>query len=476
MDSQPAPSCPIARLPTELLLQIVRIARDDHDADIQTYSTSWRPRSRQNPVLAFSHVCRAWRQLAQTTGELWSSLYLDGEIDGAASEAKALWWQHRAAGGVAREGTEPAHDGGIRSIFITRAQDYATDDFAYLCESLDLIQLVRLRRAHISWMGGGPPVDEHRQLQSLFRFLLSSASTLVSLSLHTPSHLRILFSLPRFGATFSALNDLEIRSCKISSPASDAYLLPAFLPRYSGETDWAPLTSLRRLVLVGPIWRLRFRGGTVASPTLSSADVPSLEYAHLSSTTPPVHWDILSHSTGTLQHLALEDHFDHPTLPNPKITASFANLVSLKLTRSAPLVTRLFDLAIALPGGLAFDNLIDLALPGARLQQKYLDLFGAEFAPHLRTLDLSDTTAAPVQSTNGAFPTVLKLLHLPALETLIAYRVDWTSAALLFQTLEKGRLPRLSTLGTDLAFSPLEEWKVRDRGIELVSEEGDMED
>ncbi|BGP30849.1 hypothetical protein JCM10296v2_002608 [Rhodotorula toruloides] len=476
MDSQPALDCPIARLPTELLLQIVRIARDDHDADIQTYSTSWRPRSRQNPVLAFSHVCRAWRQLAETTGELWSSLYLDGEIDGAASEAKALWWQHRAAGGVAREKRELVHDGGISSIFITRAQDHATDDFAYLCESLDLIQLVRLRRAHISWMGGGPPVDEHRQLQSFFRFLISSASTLVSLSLHTPSHLRILFSLPRFGATFSVLTNLEIRSCKISSPASDAYLLPAFLPRYSGETDWAPLTSLRRLVLIGPIWRLRFRDGTVASPTLSSADVPFLEYAHLSSTTPPVHWDILSHSNGTLRHLALEDHFDHPTLPSPDIAASFAALVSLKLTRSAPLVTRLFDLAVNLPSGLVFDNLTDLALPGARLQQKYLNLFRGESAPHLRALDLSDTIAAPVPVSSGASATVLKLPRLPSLETLLAFRVDWTSSAILIETMEGGRLPRLSTFGTDLAFSLLEEWKVRDRGIELVREEGDTED
>ncbi|KAJ8296080.1 hypothetical protein OF846_001400 [Rhodotorula toruloides] len=476
MTRQPAPRCPIARLPTELLLQIVRIARDDHDADIQTYSTSWRPRSRQNPVLAFSHVCRAWRQLAETTGELWSSLYLDGEIDGAASEAKALWWQHRAAGGVAREGTEPARDGGIRSIFITRAQDYATDDFAYLCESLDLVQLVRLRRAHISWMGGGPPVDEHRQLQSFFRFLLSSAPTLTSLSLHTPSHLRILFSLPRFGATFSALTDLEVRSCKISSPASDAYLLPAFLPRYSGETDWAPLTSLRRLILVGPIWRLRFRDGTVASPTLSSADVPCLEYAHFSSTTPPVHWDILSHSNGTLRHLALEDHFDHPTLPNPDTAASFPNLVSLKLTRSAPLVTRLFDLAVSLPGALAFENLIELALPGARLQQKYLNLFGGDLAPHLRTLDLSDTTAAPLHPLNGDRPVSLNLPHLPALETLLAYRVDWTSPALILETMENGHLPRLSALGTDLTFSLLGEWKMRDRRIALVSEEGDVYD
>ncbi|GEM06709.1 hypothetical protein Rt10032_c02g0726 [Rhodotorula toruloides] len=350
------------------------------------------------------------------------------------------------------------------SIFITRAQDYVTDDFAYLCESLDLIQLVRLDRAHVSSMGGGQPVDEHRQLQSFFRFLVSSASTLTSLSLHTPSHLRILFSLPRFGATFSALTNLEIRSCKISSPASDAYLLPAFLPRYSGESDWAPLTSLRRLILVGPIWRLRFRDGTVASPTLSSADVPSLEYAHLSSTTPPVHWDILSHASGTLKHLILEDHLDHPALPTPDIASSFPNLVSLSLTRSAPLVTRLFSLAVTLPGTLPFDHLTDLALRGARLKQEYLELFGDEFAPYLRTINLSDTTSALPHSPRGASPVSLELPRLTALETLTAYRIDWSSSSLLVQTLESGRLPCLASLATDLPLTSLEEWKVRTAG------------
>lgn len=402
-----------------------------------------------------------------------------------------MWWKHRAAGTAAGEGAEPVQDAGIKTIFITRAQVYATDDFAYLCESLDLIQLVRLRRAHISWMGGGPPVDEHRQLQSFFRFLLSSASTLVSLSLHTPSHLRILFSLPRFGATFSSLSNLEIRSCKMSSPASDAYLLPAFLPRYSGEMDWAPLTSLRRLVLVGPIWRLRFRDGTVASPTVSYTDVPALEHVQLSSTMPPVHWEILSHATGTLRHLVLEDHMHYPNLNDPDIAASFPHLVSLKLTRSAPLVTRLFDLAISLSGGFVFDHLTHLALRGARLKQEYLDLFGEEGTPRLRALDLSGTTAEASQpfyaarppfvdlfrppAPGAARPTSLDLPRFLALESLVVYRVGWTTSSLVVEALESGRLPRLSSLGTDLAFSPLDDWKVRDCGIALETEEGEAD-
>lgn len=229
----------------------------------------------------------------------------------------------------------------MTGIVVTRAQDWSPDEFAYLCDAFDLMDLVQLRSARISWHGGGVASDEQRQLQSFLSLLVSSAATLASLTIHTPSQLRILFSLPRLGHTFARVEDLEVRAAKSSTPATDVYLVPSFLPRFAGEQDWAPLARLRRLVLVGPVWRLRFADGAVASPVLGCEDVPALEYAHLGATTPPAHWDLLSHGSDTLRHLVLEDfRTSHQHLPDPDVATVLPRLQTLRLVELAPRCNR----------------------------------------------------------------------------------------------------------------------------------------
>ncbi|GAA5943097.1 hypothetical protein JCM10213_006210 [Rhodosporidiobolus nylandii] len=468
----PAPEPPIARLPAELLLHIFAIARDAHDAGVPSFDSSsvfHLLRQRVNPILALSHTCRAWRALTDTQAELWGSLHLDGDVDGEGAEGKASWWAEKAQRlrGVGEHGEG---GGGITALHLTRVQDWSDDDFSYLCESLELVNHLRLRRVHVSWMGGGA-ADEHKQLLSFFRLLLPSARILTSLALHTSSHLRILFSLPRLGHTFSALSSLEIRSTKVSSPASDAYLVPAFLPRYNGESEWAPLAKLKRLVLVGPIWRLRYRDGTVASPTLAAEDVPALEYAHLSSTSPQVHWDMLSHAAGSLKHLHLEDWFDQPHLPDPDlVSGSFCRLTSISLRRCAPLATRLLNLALQTPG-LTWPNLAELDLSSARLSQEQLELFGGDRASELQKLDLSDSTSAEESG-------VLDLPTLPALRALALFRVGWIAPKRLSdEVVHRGRTVRLEELRSDLAFGESEERGLRAVGVRLVrEEEGDGEE
>lgn len=229
----------------------------------------------------------------------------------------------------------------MTGIVVTRAQDWSPDEFAYLCDAFDLMDLVQLRSARISWHGGGVESDEQRQLQSFLSLLVSSAASLASLTIHTPSQLRILFSLPRLGHTFARVEDLEVRAAKSSTPATDVYLVPSFLPRFAGEQDWAPLARLRRLVLVGPVWRLRFADGAVASPVLGCEDVPALEYAHLGATTPPAHWDLFSHGSDTLRHLVLEDfRTSHQHLPDPDVATVLPRLQTLRLVESAPRCNR----------------------------------------------------------------------------------------------------------------------------------------
>ncbi|BGP38743.1 hypothetical protein JCM10449v2_002679 [Rhodotorula kratochvilovae] len=482
----------ITKLPAEILLHIFHLAQDDHDDYFPSYtSLSIFPffRRRLNPVVTLSHVSRTWRALALADTGLWRTLHLDGEIDEGRAEAKALFWAERATADDADETS------GVTGVVFTRVQDWSTDEFAYLCDALDLMQLVQLRRARISWLGGGVAADENRQLQSFFRFLLTSAPTLVSITLHTPSHLRILFSLPRLGHTFSALESLEIRSCKTSSPSSDAYLLPAFLPRFAGEEDWAPLSRLRRLVLVGPIWRLRFRDGTVVSPVLGWADVPTLEHAHLSATSPPTHWGLLSHASGTLRHLVLEDfHSDHPHLPDPDVASVLPRLHTLELVNSAPLATRLLNPAVghspSFPSGvpapaplITLPHLRRLVLPGARLTFAHLALLSQASAPSLTHLDLRRT----LPSGEGA-------LALPAqlstqVHSLALSRGGWATSADVVALLERGGAPALRVLRWDggagagdgdgegesgrEGWSELRRWVLRERGVRLV--EGDEE-
>ncbi|GAA5888612.1 hypothetical protein JCM5296_001089 [Sporobolomyces johnsonii] len=440
--------CHIAKLPSEILILIFTFVRDAHDLQLPPYerallSPSSTSRRRPNPAITLSHTCSRWSSL---TGGLWTTLYLDGEIDGTRAEAKASFWAMRARrrgqlpdpdADEAAKATEPA---GVTTLVMTRVQDWSDEYLAYLGETLDLIEHLRLRRVRLSWMGGGASSsDESKQLQSVFLLLLSSASTLEELTLHTPSHLRILFSLPRLGHTFTALRSLEIRSCNMRYPASDAYLIPAFLPRYEGEDDWEPLAHLTRLVLVGPIWRLRFRDGTVASPTLEAGDLPALTYSHLGSTSPPIAWSLLS--SETIQHLFLEDHIDHPRLPDPDLTASFATLTSLSMIRSPSLVTRLLDSSVKL--NLRFPHLTALNLDSACLSQAHLELFSGDGAPMVAKLELCRTT-----STTGR---ALKLPTFPAVTTFSALDAAWLPPYFLHGL--SVSMPRLEHLHTNGRFT-----------------------
>ncbi|GAA5975676.1 hypothetical protein JCM10908_005238 [Rhodotorula pacifica] len=414
----------IDKLPAEILLAVFSLTGQAHDDEQPCYddaSIYQHFRRRRNPVVAISHVCQAWRALAQATPSLWSTLYLDGEIDGERAEVKAMWWTRRALPQAAAGEDGPAITGavhsqreavegdygatirrekadvpGVVSVVMTRVQDWTPDDFAGLCEALELLHLGSLERVRFSWMGGGLSTDENRQLQAAFRFLVPSARTLRSLTVYSPSHLRIGFSLPRLGHTFSALEDVEIRSCKLALPASDAYLLPTFLPRYAGD------------------------------------------------------------------------------LPDPDLALGLANLRTLRLLRSGPLATRVLACALRERASLRFTHLETVELAGAQVQQAHLDLFATTRAPVLRRLDLSDTTVAgsPTFPQRG-LPIQLQLPAIATLEELVLMRVEWITAAAIVGAVETSRLPRLNQLITDLEVEDLDRWKLEYRGISVGEDGGE---
>ncbi|GAA5828402.1 hypothetical protein JCM11251_006228 [Rhodosporidiobolus azoricus] len=476
----------IHRLPAEILISIFHYARASHYLAVPSHSASpvaHSFRRRINPVLAISHTCRAWRALAAGTAELWGTLHLDGAVDGEVAEGKVGFWVDKARRkwhSVSLEDEKPTEENAIDTLVLTNVQDWCDDVFSYLTEALELVHHLRLRRVHVSWRSVNSAANEHRQLQSFFTLLLASSSTLTDLTLHTTSHLRILFSLPRLGHTFTSLTRLEIRSAPVTTPASDAYLIPAFLPRYNGEEDWNPLSSLRTLILVGPIWRLRYRDGTVASPTLDTADVPALTYAELSSSTPQVHWSLLS--SPSIKHLHLLSWFDFPRLPDPDISPTsgggLANLTSLTLSKSPQLAARLLNLALSVPG-LRWVNLERLSLRGAWVDEPVLSLFSAERAPKLEYLDLRGTTHTTA-SPDGHFPPTHHAsssdLSLPdfssTLRVLDLRTVWWITPHRLAQELVfKGRATGLREVGWDgEQFSELDETMLRSIEVEVVKE------
>lgn len=471
-------------MPNEIVLHIFDHARLAHDADAAPYrladSDPVHSRRRINPVVAVSHVCRAWRALALDNPALWASLHLDGEMDGARAQDKARFWAERAAAkprdSLVAESTgtaQPHQDArsakpepsGITSLFVTRAQDFSPitpDNFLCLFESLDLVELVRLRHANISWMGRGyvPEPSAHRLFQAFFTFLRSSADTLTSLTFFTPSHLRVNFSLQHFGETFTALEELEIRANQDIQdmaradrgvwripppPASLLSIPPDFLPPPTVETGLKVLTQLRRLVLIGPEWRA-LRGGLLShARVLDPLHVPALEYADLGRTTPNVNLGLLAHSSGTLSHLRVRNWWIPPAFPLPDILGSLPNLATLSLLASGGLATRILDELVRLDAAtpIRFPHLVTLAVQGARLTQAHLALFGSDHAPRLATLDLSDTKA--VASAEGAAS--LELPRCDALRTLKVARSEvWSTARSIVDELERGKVPALTQL------------------------------
>ncbi|KAI5479684.1 hypothetical protein MNV49_003194 [Pseudohyphozyma bogoriensis] len=426
--------CPLHNLPTELFLLIISFAISSHDA--RPLSPTLPQSFRLNPLITASHVCRAWRQSIEAAPHLWSTLRLDGDKDRSRARQKAKWFAARA--GV-RTSEKDRKGPGIRSIVLTKAQQLGEHLLTDMLKELQLLgAFPDLRNLTISWCEGVAATSVHQhQIQSVFDFLARHASkSLRSLTVHTDAHLRLHFSLPRFGNLFCNLHTLEMRSTPGSVQAANIALPSRFLPPYDGEEDWPPLTSIKRLVLVNPIWRLQFQDGTVASPTLAETDVPQVEELVLGSTTPPMTWDLFGGKK--LKVLEVVNHGDARTLPDPDLSALAGIVESLRLQNSAALTTRL--LRIVETASLSFPSLTTLDLRGASITNTHLGLFSSRNAPLLTSLNLSSTASAmPV--------TTLVLPPYDSLVSLDLSRTSWVSDAFL-DVLETAA-PKLVKLSMD---------------------------
>ena len=447
-------------------MHIIRLASGAHDAGLPSYHASaGDTRARLNPVVAASSVCRHWNAALRDSPTVWSTLRLDGQFVGRRIQAKVRWWVAKAtATALPSEeqedefppgdprfapGPEPARRTraglGVAAIVLTRAQNLGEHGLRTLLDLLvSLDGVPALRSLHISWMGpASTSALAQHQIKATFAFLSRRASsTLESFTLHTPSHLRILFSLPRFGHHFTALRALELRAARPATRADNLYVPPDVLPPYEGEDDWPP-TRITRLALVGPVWRLKFEDGLLGSPTVAKEDCPELEELELAETKPPVGWDLLS--APGLRTVLLSDHLDQPTLPDPKVSQSLARVEHLGLVRSAPLATRLLNLAVA--QNVTFHHLTSVNLRSATVSSAQLALFAASSAPNLRELHLANTAAVQLP---GILQPVLALPACPNVAVLDVSAAAWLEGSIDQLGAAMPGLERVNMSGTEV--------------------------
>lgn len=459
-------ACPILSLPAEILVVILQFAQAFHDAPLVPLKLGITSALRVHPVLAASLVCRLWHNTIGTAKTLWTSLRIDGERSGAKAVAKAEWWAAKAFGRRQGETEGERRGPGVSRLTLTSVNHLDERTLRLILDALDPadgLGPVPPLTSFTAALFDTAPAFSQEQLNILFHYLTRTSTTsLTSLSLHLPAaHLRIHFSVSRLCNTFTSLSALSLHSASSKSTARDLWLLPRYLPAYEGEDDWPP-TALQRLSLVGPIWRLQFQDGTIASPELTREDCPQLEELELGPTSPCMTWDLLG--AAGLRRLSLVGVGDAPReVLEPDLTKSAGTLDELKMVRSVALVRRVFEAPAVIAEGLNFSRLTVMDLDGANLTSSIISHLGAQSAPHLERLSLASTTT----STPAGVP--LDLPSFPSLSILNLSRSTWVTGSYPIAHLETHApcLTRLNLAYTAVAGRPLMEL-ARARGDKLV--------
>lgn len=415
-----------------------------------------------HPVLAASSVCRQWRRTIEGAPRLWSTLSINGTSKW--SRQKARWWASRAVGlgDPARLGWGP----GLSKLVLSRSQVIGTQGLSDMLEELEHMgAFKRLDDLKCSWVdGAGTTAVQQHQIHRVVTFLRAHATTIRAIKLETDAHLRINFSVARLGHTFAALRSLELRSTPATVTAPDVFIPASLLPLYDGEEDWPPM-AITRLVLVGPVWRLEFKDGTIASPTLAASDCPALTDVELGPTSPSMTWDLFS--APSLRHLRIHRQSDQPTLAKPDLSPSAATLATLSLVSSPALTTRLIDSVIA--NSTFFPALTSLNLTGATLHSPLLAHFGSARSPHLTELRLPRSNARQGET--------ISLPLFASVEVLDVSLCQWVTG----KTVEEmgTRLPKLARLNmascagvvgrtvVELVESKLEATKIKELNLSL---------
>ncbi|KAM0754401.1 hypothetical protein T439DRAFT_112873 [Meredithblackwellia eburnea MCA 4105] len=446
--------CPFTTLPTELFLEIISHLLHSHHSPSSTSTLCFphrqpnggSPTPVRNPLLVASAVNKQWRRTIENASWLWSNLMLDGGNPSRARE-KARFWAGRAVGGavnplprfVGKGGSKTGWrqpiktkeediggGNGITSLAITQVANFNVQGFSELLSELTMLDAFpSLQSISISWVEASSikssvlpkpqsvstQIHQH-QLTNLFIFLRDHAHSLRTLELHSPLHLKLNFSLPRFTHTFSSLRSLSLHAASGTKRVTDVFLLPSSLNPYSGEEDW-PTLPLESLTLVGPIWRLIFEDGTFASPSLSAEDCGKLREIDLGPTSPCMTWELFG--LEGLRKVKVLRHGDQPTLKDPEVGNWREQVQELALVDSPALGRRLLNLFVDLtndlgivPGGF-FPNLTIVNLQSAILTSSHLSLFSEISTPHLISLNLAGTS--PVTGLSARLPQFSPTLH-----------------------------------------------------------------
>ncbi|ORY73210.1 hypothetical protein BCR35DRAFT_307221, partial [Leucosporidium creatinivorum] len=448
-----AEASPIHSLPAELLILTLSFALDAHDTPLPPPSAAAAAPLSVNPVVAASLVCRRWHSAICDATTLWTSLRIDGKRYGTKAAQRAEWWAGRAFGrarlsGDVQEGSR--RGAGITSLTLTSLDFISDGTLRLILSQLDPADGLGPPPSLTAFACSWTSTTEQGQITTIIKHLVSTSSTtLASFSLHTPSHLQIHLSLPRLCNTFVALSTLSLRSASAKTQAPTVWILPKLLPPYDGEDDWPP-TALRRLTLVGPTWRLKFRDGTIASPELTREDCPKLEELELGPTSPPMTWDLLS--AKGLKRLSISDTFDSPQESDPDFTSSSSTLTDLRISNSPYLVRRLFFSPSIDANGISFPHLVSADLRGAHLTGSgtLLSYLSTNSAPNLTSLSLAQTTYMASEPLEMPLMAGLKVLDCSGAGWVDAWSSEIKDLVILTPRLQRLNLSRTNVRGSGL--------------------------
>ncbi|KAF8643169.1 hypothetical protein AX16_009211 [Volvariella volvacea WC 439] len=180
IDRHHALIAPVRRLSHDILREIfTRCLPSDHFALMKTMEA---------PLL-FGRVCSAWRQVAMTTPELWTSIHIPYIEQSASTRSSKIPWMKRLEGissWISRSGALPLS---ISCYFLPKKLDVmrvrVTRNLMFIPDLFEVLLAVKSRWRHLDISA-----TQHVDLKRLLDVQPASLSSLESFSLRANDHLR----------------------------------------------------------------------------------------------------------------------------------------------------------------------------------------------------------------------------------------------------------------------------------------------
>ncbi|GAA5999005.1 uncharacterized protein JCM10292_003250 [Rhodotorula paludigena] len=446
---------PFSTLPYEIFLEIITLATASPDAS--SYTSSPIPRTkpaRVDTLFSAMRVCRTWYRLIKDSPHLWTTLRVDGVINGKNAERKVAYFLAQAAGAGKSGRRQPggsraAH--GLRRLVLTAAQDFSPPVYSGILDAVRQAgSASTLREIVLSFVDGSRTTvsvdNEASRSTEMFVFVEAHArETIESLSVCSGGRIYPDFDITSMYLSLPSLTSFHLWGSTTSNFVlglrapflRNGIIPPSLADSDKGDANTAvsyPRTRARHFSAMGAVF--------VADSICHLDSFPDLETLNLDVIGASIVWELFSAPKLRRFEATVYGESHVLELPMPDLERAWAQLESLRLGGAKRFAQRLFDEAIRL-GPLRFDRLTHLDLSFASLSTAHLtQLFDSRNAPLLADLVLASTMVSPPDST-------LSLpARLDALRTLDLSYTMWTTDATLREVARCApRIERLAVRG-----------------------------